>query len=383
MYIIFDDKTKNSSSKGSDKSTSAKKNLGSSQKLFAYLDKENKGLSDDEKDQFFNQDRDDISAEEATDKIDANKAKLGKNDEKYVSMIISPSPEEIKAIDGDVDKMKLYVRKVMNEYAVNFNRGLTGDDLLYFAKIERTRKFVNSDIEVKNGYAKVGELKAGDQMHAHVVVSRKDITNTKRLSPNTEARGTKDFFVPTKSEKITKGFDRSNMISKSEKIFDELFEFDRPLDQSFDARRAKGKTPTVRSLDTETAKISYAERNINKIAASSYHPEEEAVVSKDNRIIYRRLDSLPKRSYSETHISKIPLNFENKKLVDSHLKQRGISISKSGSVGIAGSKIPMEKLNLNSSAIDMLKFYYLSKELGRSLEGKGREGEEDDEKERL
>lgn len=382
MYIIYDDKTKNSSSKTKGKPTSAKKNLGSSQKLFEYLDKENNGLSDDEKDLFFNQDRNDISSDEATKKIDSNIAKLGKNDEKYVSMIISPSPEEIRAINGDVEKMKLYVRKVMNEYAINFNRGLTGDDLLYFAKIERTRKFINSDIEVKNGYAKVGELKGGDQMHAHVVVSRKDITNTKRLSPNAEARGTKDFFVPTKTEKITKGFDRSNMLSKSEKIFDELFEFDRPLDQSFDTRRLNGKTPTVRSLDTESAKISFAERNINKISASSFDPPVEPTVSKDNKIIYRRLDSLPKRTYSETHISKIPLNLDNKKLVDSHLKQRGISISKSGSVGIAGSKIPMEKLNLNSSAIDMLKFYYLSKELGRSLEGKGREGEEDDEKER-
>jgi hypothetical protein len=56
-----------------------------------------------------------------------------------------------------------YGRKVMDNYAVNFNRqdkGInTGGDLVYFAKIEHFRKFKGTDKAVLNGEAISGAYK--------------------------------------------------------------------------------------------------------------------------------------------------------------------------------------------------------------------------------
>ena len=58
---------------------------------------------------------------------------------------------------------KTYINKgVMNRYAENFGKGLTNKDIMYYAKIHHTR-----------------DGKTGDQMHVHIIISRKDITKRK------------------------------------------------------------------------------------------------------------------------------------------------------------------------------------------------------------
>src|SRR5690606_6821264 len=86
---------------------------------------------------------------------------------------------------GVKKQLKAYATSVMDEYARNFKRsGIESNkDLLWFGKLENHRYYSHKDPEVKQGHRKRGERKDGEQMHLQVIVSRKDITNTVKLSP--------------------------------------------------------------------------------------------------------------------------------------------------------------------------------------------------------
>ena len=64
-------------------------------------------------------------------------------------------------------------------------------------------------------------------MHCHLIVSRKDQTNRKKLSPLTNHKNTKKGTV-------TGGFDRVNLFQQAEQGFDKLFNYDRQQTESFD-----------------------------------------------------------------------------------------------------------------------------------------------------
>lgn len=310
---------------------SSKKNLGSSQKLFEYLDKENNGKIDAEKDLLFDQSRDDISPEEATKAIDSNVAKLGKKEEKYFSLHISPSSEEIKAIGGDTDKMKDFVRSTMDEYAKNFNKGLDGKDLVYFAKVERTREFKNSDLEVQSGIQKQKVKKQGDQLHVHVVVSRKDQSNTIRLSPKDNSKGGTNFQVPTVGKTISRGFDRNKFFNKVEELFDKKFDYVRAPEESFEYRRLQQHHP-------KEFKERFGAEGKNVIRQDLNHPYY-------------------KREFVETHISEAVKKNSEKDTVDSYLSQRGISVNKKG-VDLNGQQIPFSKLILSKDTLGKIEKIY-------------------------
>ena len=100
---------------------------------------------------------------------------------------ISPSEEELDHIGHDKEKLRTYTRDVMDEYAGNFGKGLKGDDLVYFAKIEDNRYYRGDDEAVQHGLAKQGDIKPGAQTHIHVLVSRKCKNNKLKLSPLSKA----------------------------------------------------------------------------------------------------------------------------------------------------------------------------------------------------
>ena len=86
----------------------------------------------------------------------------------------------------------------MEEYAANFNglnkaKKVQAKDLAYFAKIEFNRYYKGQDIEVKEKRAKVDDKKPGNNMHVHLIVSRKDKTNKIKLSP--QANNKKLFHI--------------------------------------------------------------------------------------------------------------------------------------------------------------------------------------------
>lgn len=212
-------------------------NKGSSAQLVNYLEKENRNALKENKSSelWFNDISREISPQEVRVKIDNNIAKLGRNDAKFFLVNISPSQKEIAFIKewfGEQeaeDKLKEYAVAVMDAYAQNFKRpGIeSSKNLLWYAKLERKRYYSHNDPEVKEGIAKVGEPKEGEQMHLQVIVSRKDKTNKIKLSPMNNSRGSNKEH----SAKIGQ-FNRVAFKNSGEQIFDKMFGFDRLLKES-------------------------------------------------------------------------------------------------------------------------------------------------------
>lgn len=132
--------------------------------------------------------------------------------------------------DNMGEALKKFGIKVMDEYAKNFNRpGIESEnDLLWFGKLENHRYYTHKDAEVKNGEQKRGEPKPGEQMHVQIIVSRKDITNTIKLSPMNKSRGSNIEH----SIKLGQ-FNRAAFKESGEKLFDQYFGFDRGLKDTF------------------------------------------------------------------------------------------------------------------------------------------------------
>jgi len=186
----------------------------------------------DNQEHFFTLSRDIVSDKEVTFKIDNNKAKLCRDESKFFVITISPSKEEIQSMGHTTEErikgFKDYINQgVMRAYASNFGKDLTHEDLLYYAKIHHTR----------------GD-KTEDQMHAHIIVSRKDITNKKKLSPQTNHRN-------TKKGAIKGGFDRSNFFKVSEQGFDLMFQHKRNFENSYDYQNTlkNGGLADIKNLD--------------------------------------------------------------------------------------------------------------------------------------
>src|SRR5919199_328102 len=159
-------------------------NTSSSAKLVSYLDKEKHIEGNEKTKYFFSANRDGISKWEVIQKIDENGKSQGlkANEDRFYSIIIAPSQDELKQLGNNSEKLKEYTRTVMENYAKNFNKGLQSEDLVWYAKIENDRKFTYKDPETKSTIddegnnqkqqAKKGELKPGDNRHIHIVVSR-------------------------------------------------------------------------------------------------------------------------------------------------------------------------------------------------------------------
>ena len=165
---------------------------------------------------FFNNSRDYISAQEVTFKIDNNKAKLSRNDAKFYVITVSPSSRELEKM-GKTEKeqaeaMRKYVRDdVMQHYAEGFGKGLNKEDIEYYGKIHFERKGADRY-----------------DMHAHIIVSRKDRSNTRKLSPKTNHTGKKNCG------NVKGGFDRTDFFRKCESSFDKRTGYDRAPEQTFD-----------------------------------------------------------------------------------------------------------------------------------------------------
>lgn len=197
--------------------TGAYSNTGSCTGVTNYLAHEDidRLKAGEEQEHFFTHDKEKVSAKEVTYKIDNNKAKLCKSDAKFFVITVSPSKDEIKAMGATKEEQtatfKAYINNgIMNRYAENFGKGLTNKDMMYYAKVHHTR-----------------DGKTGDQMHAHIIVSRKDMTNTKKLSPQTNHRGNSKGAVKS-------GFDRDNFFRKCEQTFDKGLNYERDFKQSYD-----------------------------------------------------------------------------------------------------------------------------------------------------
>src|SRR5450759_5136653 len=204
-------------------------NRGSCNSLINYLEKENleKDLLNQTK--FFDHNSSDVSFYSAQASIDNNKGKLGKDETKFYMISVNPSKDELRHISRKVsgrdiknisqltaielkryeEALKDYTRIVMDRYAKNFNRGLSGENLVYFGKVEHCRYHGRDSAEVKEGLYKAGEKKEGLQTHVHVVVSRMDQSKKIRLSPMANAKNSKNIL---NGREVQIGFERMKFV---------------------------------------------------------------------------------------------------------------------------------------------------------------------------
>jgi hypothetical protein len=214
-------------------------NKGSSAQLVAYLEKENRlaeKLDQQQVEYWFNHGRVNIQPYEVRSSIDNNIAKLSKDDAKFFLVNISPSEKELLYLKGKFGQegaqryLKAYANQVMGAYAKNFKReGIdSSQDLVYFGKLEHNRYYSYKDLEVRQGRAKKGEVKLGEQMHVQIIVSRKDASNSIKLSPLNNSKGKNAAH----SQKVGQ-FDRVAFKQAAEKLFDRMFSYERSMEDSF------------------------------------------------------------------------------------------------------------------------------------------------------
>ena len=193
-------------------------NAGSSRQLANYCEHEDmqrmeQGIYTEG---FFNLTDDNVYKSQVIKSIDGNIGQLLKTDAKFYAIHISPSEKELQAMGNterkQAEAMKRYIREVfIPEYAKNFNKGLSAEDIKFYGKIHFNRD--RSD-NCQN-------------MHCHLIVSRKDQSNKIKISPLTNNRNTKKGV-------ITGGFDRTTLFENVEKGFDKLFGYNQQLSETFE-----------------------------------------------------------------------------------------------------------------------------------------------------
>ena len=266
----------------------------SSADFVGYLEKENQGLEQENMEHFFNQYGDEISAQEVVKDIDGNGAKLKKTEPKFYSITVSPSKYELNRLQNSSEDLKKYTRELMKDYVASFNREINGrpvtiNDIKYYAKIEHQRTFKGTDREIKENqpYAtkilqlkseirnvqegratgnikgmqvKINRLekeaphqqnnkrivqgmpKGGNQSHIHIIVSRKDASNTFSLSPGSKHKASE---VEMHGKNVKRGFNRDQFFEKAEKTFDKTFDYQRNFAETYKARKEFVKNPKV------------------------------------------------------------------------------------------------------------------------------------------
>lgn len=219
-------------------------NTGSCHDLVRYLQKEgDSGLA------FFSHTENSISPEKVIVDIDGNKSKLGAQEAKFYMLSLNPSHEEqvhlIGRKVGSFDelapeeqqavfrKLEQFTRSAMDEYARNFQREAVkdGGDLMYYARIETRRYFSPTDEEVKQGLAKIGEVKPGLNLHVHVIVSRKSMDGKVKLSPAAKSAG--NVWELEGRGTVKRGFSHENWKLAVQRQFEKSFSFQSVRDDCY------------------------------------------------------------------------------------------------------------------------------------------------------
>lgn len=195
-------------------------NTGTSAGVVSYLQHEDaQRMQEGQRvEEFFNQEENRVKSQEVIDRIDNNRKGLKAKEAKFYVITIAPSARELSKMgrtrQEQAEAMRDYIRKeVMPRYAEGFNKGIKADDLVYYAKIHYER-----------------DKKAGEDLHAHIIISHKTQDNGKAISPNTNHTGKKSTGA------VKGGFNRKDWFQGCEQGFDRMFAFDRNMKESFQYR---------------------------------------------------------------------------------------------------------------------------------------------------
>lgn len=211
-------------------------NTGSCRALAEYLDKEaGKELK------FFSHAEEDVPIEDVVNSIDHNKKALGAGDAKFFMLSLNPSEAEQKHLIGRdvndiseltpeehqrvIEKLRIFTRSAMDEYALNFGRDKirSGADLMYFARIETQRLYKPADQAVREGFAKIGQVKPGLQFHVHIIVSRKSLDGKTKLSPQVKSMGN-EWELEGRGT-VKRGFSHENWKVRVQEAFNKNFNY--------------------------------------------------------------------------------------------------------------------------------------------------------------
>src|ERR1035437_68594 len=194
-------------------------NKGSAARLKNYLISNPDKLDKD--DLFFDGEKRNISGEEMQMKIDNNVKGLGKDDHKFFSMSVNPSHDELAWISNDKEKFKVYIQQTMKNYAKSFRKdGISEKDLVWGAILHEKRFYSKKEVYVWNKKNegqqlpfKEGDMKPGNQMHAHIIVSARNKGMTKTLN------------VLTAKNKISRNFALKGFQKANQDSFQNMFYF--------------------------------------------------------------------------------------------------------------------------------------------------------------
>lgn len=283
-------------------------NSGSSRRLANYLEHEDlermeKGIYTEG---FFNLTEDNIYKSKVIKDIDANIGQLLKTDAKFYAIHVSPSKKEIQAMGNteqeQAEAMKRYIREVfIPEYAKNFNKELSATEIKFYGKIHFDRSRSNNELNI----------------HCHLIVSRKDQANKKKLSPLTNHKNTKNGIIKG-------GFDRVNLFLQLEQGFDKLFNYNRQPKESFTYRNTMtngsiSEQFKLQELDSQSCerKIAISQDSNQENLFSVNLENKEASNQKDSQV-YNTFNIFglagTYSSFSEEQILKRPKKKKKRKL---------------------------------------------------------------------
>lgn len=283
-------------------------NSGSSRRLANYLEHEDlermeKGIYTEG---FFNLTEDNIYKSKVIKDIDANIGQLLKTDAKFYAIHVSPSKKEIQAMGNteqeQAEAMKRYIREVfIPEYAKNFNKELSATEIKFYGKIHFDRSRLNNELNI----------------HCHLIVSRKDQVNKKKLSPLTNHKNTKNGIIKG-------GFDRVNLFLQLEQGFDKLFNYNRQPKKSFTYRNTMtngsiSEQFKLQELDSQSCerKIAISQDSNQENLFSVNLENKEASNQKDSQV-YNTFNIFglagTYSSFSEEQILKRPKKKKKRKL---------------------------------------------------------------------
>lgn len=283
-------------------------NSGSSRRLANYLEHEDlermeKGIYTEG---FFNLTEDNIYKSKVIKDIDANIGQLLKTDAKFYAIHVSPSKKEIQAMGNteqeQAEAMKRYIREVfIPEYAKNFNKELSATEIKFYGKIHFYRSRSNNELNI----------------HCHLIVSRKDQVNKKKLSPLTNHKNTKNGIIKG-------GFDRVNLFLQLEQGFDKLFNYNRQPKESFTYRNTMtngsiSEQFKLQELDSQSCerKIAISQDSNQENLFSVNLENKEASNQKDSQV-YNTFNIFglagTYSSFSEEQILKRPKKKKKRKL---------------------------------------------------------------------
>lgn len=239
-------------------------NAGSSRKLANYLEHEDmermeQGIYTEG---FFNLTNDNIYKSQVIKDINSNIGQLLKTDAKFYAIHVSPSEKELRAMGNteqeQAEAMKRYIREVViPEYAKNFNKGLSAENIKFYGKIHFDRSRSDNNLN----------------LHCHLIVSRKDQTNKKKLSPLTNHKNTKKGVIKG-------GFDRKNLFQQAELGFDKLFGYKRELTESFEYYNTMKNGSISEQLNMQERQISDERKNTDMQISTSADIQKEKTENK-------------------------------------------------------------------------------------------------------